>query len=207
MTQHSNGNAQNDAEKAENQNSSETFQNTSEQDSVIKMEEAEATLNGSTSAPVDQAAEWKNKAAYLSAEIENMRKRFAREKLNDLKFANEEVIKKFLPVLDCLELALKAAKDSETKLDPALRDSAFFVSLMKGLDMTLKVFEQTLESAGCSALKSVGENFDPSQHEALGQSQNPDLGDNVVSQVLQRGFSLSGRVIRTSKVMVNKVVN
>lgn len=170
---------------------------------VIKMEGAAVEVAPNAEAAID----WKSKAAYLAAEMDNMRKRFARERQEVLKFSNEEMIKNFLPVWDCLELALKAAKDAEAKIDQSTAENPLLQSLIKGLDMTLKVFEQTLESSGCTPVKGVGETFDPTQHEALGQSQDLNLGDNKVSGVMQRGFSLAGRVIRTAKVMVNKVTN
>jgi molecular chaperone GrpE len=166
-------------------------------DNVVKMNGAEAAVD----------SEWKSKFTYLTAEVDNMRKRFVRERQDAIRYANEDLLKNLLPVLDNLELALKAAKDAEQKLEASLKENPLIANLVKGLEMTLKHFEKSLESSGCVALKSVGENFDPAQHEAIGQSQDMNLGDNKVSSVLQRGFTLSGRIIRTAKVFVNKITN
>ena len=208
MTQNTNGNYEGSAGSSAEQNSSAEDMASSAQTSAnetVGGEEKVIKMDGQAAA--DAVAEWKSKVAYLSAEIDNMRKRFAREKLESFKYANEELIKKFLPVLDCLELALKSAKDAEGKMEESVKQNPMLQNLIKGLDMTLKVFEQTLESNGCTPVKGVGENFDPTQHEALGQSQDLNLGDNKVSSVMQRGFTLSGRVIRTAKVLVNKISN
>jgi len=212
MTQNTNGNYEGSAGSSADQNSSVEDVASSAQtaaNEAVGSEEKVIKMDGPAEAipAADPAAEWKSKVAYLSAEIDNMRKRFAREKLESFKYANEEIIKKFLPVLDCLELALKSAKDAENKMEDAVKQNPMLQNLIKGLDMTLKVFEQTLESNGCTPVKGVGETFDPTQHEALGQSQDLNLGENKVSSVMQRGFTLSGRVIRTAKVLVNKISN
>ncbi len=144
----------------------------------------------------DRLAEWKTRVAYLSAEIENMRKRFLREKSDVIRFANEGLIRILLPVLDNLQLALQSALTVETGS-----------GLLKGLEMTLKHFEQTLEQIGVQPIQSVGQNFDPAVHEALSQITDASVKDNEVTSELQRGFMLHGRVIRPAKVVVNKVQN
>ena len=169
------------------------------EDSTIKFEDA------ASAAPTDPTLEWKSRVTYLSAEIDNMRKRFAREKGDVIRFAGEEVLRKILPVFDNLERALKAAKEGESKLDAAFREHPVFSGLLKGLEMTLKHFDQTLEGAGVQPVKSVGENFDPTLHEAIGQSQIVDKKDNEITGEMQKGFQLNGRVIRPARVVVNKL--
>ncbi len=149
--------------------------------------------------------EWKNKVSYLAAEIENMRKRFVREKTEVVKYANEELIKTLLPVVDNLFLAVKAMKDSESKLDATVRENSVVNNLFKGVDMTLKHFESTLEQIGVKAVHSEGQAFDPTVHEAVGQASDPTHKDNHISSVLQRGWTLHGRVIRPARVFVNKL--
>lgn len=153
----------------------------------------------------DLVSEWKNKAAYLAAEIDNMKKRFVREKAEVIKMANEELIRAILPVYDNLDLALKSIRDVEQKAENNLHGNKLFVNLLKGVEMTLTHFQQTLERVGVQKLESVGTPFDPSLHEAMGQSSDENFEDNHVSSEFQKGFILHGRVIRPAKVIVNKV--
>ncbi len=154
---------------------------------------------------VDPTLEWKAKVTYLSAEIENMRKRFAREKLEFLKHANESLVKSLLPVFDNLHLAVEAAKRQSE--EQKLQDHPLMSSMLKGVEMTLRHFEQTLDFVGVQSIPTLGQNFDPTVHEALSQSSKPDAKDNEVIGEIQKGFQLNGRVIRPAKVVINKVQN
>ena len=148
--------------------------------------------------------EWKNKVAYLAAEIENMRKRFVREKSEVVKFANEELLRAILPVVDNLHYAVKAVKDAEAKLEPQLKDHPILSGLVKGVDMTLVHFEQTLDRLGVKSVAAQGDAFNPEMHEAVGQSSDASLGENTVAAVMQKGYVLHGRVLRPARVFVNK---
>lgn len=152
-----------------------------------------------------ESDDWKNKAAYLAAEIENMKKRFDREKTEFLRYANEELLKKFLPVLDNMLLALKSVNVNKDSSE-STNNNGLVSSLVKGFEMTLKHFEQTLESVGVEFIKSApGTNFNPELHEAMGQEAKEELDDGVISSEFQRGFKLNGRVVRPARVMVNKL--
>lgn len=149
--------------------------------------------------------EWKSKAAYMAAELDNMKKRFVRERLEISKFANESLLKSIVPVLDNLSLALQSAKGA--KEGDVQNGGGMLKALVEGVEMTLRHFEQTLTQVGVEFVKSTGEMFDPEAHEAVGQMQDPSKSDGVVLQEVQRGFKLSGRVVRTAKVIVNKTSN
>ena len=165
--------------------------------------EAEEAVALNEAAPTD----WKLQAAYLTAEIENMQKRFMREASDIRKYSNEDILKKVVPVLDTLTFALQAAAKARTGPSPdeALFSNKVFQSFIHGVELTAKQFEQVLESSGVEFVNSLGQSFDPNLHEALGQSQNADLGDNVISEEFVRGFKLGGRVIRPAKVLVNRI--
>jgi molecular chaperone GrpE len=170
-------------------------------------EAAKASDESKEPSGVDLASEldnWKSRCAYLSAEIENMKKRALREKSEFLKHANEDLLKRMLPVVDNLEYALRAIKDAELKLENSLKSHPVYSNLVKGVEMTFKHFEQTLEGCGVQVVKAVGLAFDPNHHEAVGEAQNPDVADNNVVQEIQRGFSLYGRVLRPARVVVNR---
>ena len=175
------------------------------QNSAAEAQGADASSSSHASSD-DLVNEWKNKAAYFAAEMENMKKRFVREKADVIKMANEELIRAILPVFDNLDLALKSIRDNEKKAEATQSEAGkVFANLLKGVEMTLQHFQQTLERSGVQIVSSVGQPFDPSLHEAMGQSSDEKFGDNHVSSEFQKGFVLHGRVIRTAKVIVNKI--
>jgi molecular chaperone GrpE len=147
--------------------------------------------------------DWKSQAAYYAAELDNMRKRFDREKTDFLRFANEDMLKKLFPVMDNLILALNSVQEAQNKNSVESSHGAVLEGLTKGVDMTLKHFEQTLAQLGVERLIAEGQVFNPECHEAVGQSQDASIDNGVVSKELQRGFKLYGRVLRPAKVIVN----
>ncbi len=147
----------------------------------------------------DPSGEWKDRVLYLTAELENLRKRFVKEKSEVVRYANEELLKALLPVFDNLDLAIKSAKGFEEKAD-----NPFVKNLVMGVEMTLKHFEQTLDRLGVASMKAAGQPFDPSLHEAIGEDSKTDVKDNHVVSELQKGFTLHGRVLRAARVIVNK---
>lgn len=171
----------------------------------MKPQDAAAAESAEKPSSEELVGEWKNKAAYLAAEIDNMKKRFVREKADVIRMANEELIRAILPVFDNLDFALKSIRDMEEKAEENIQNNKVFMNLLKGVEMTLVHFQQTLERVGVQHINSVGTPFDPSLHEAMGQSSDGKHEDNHVSSEFQKGFSLHGRVIRTAKVIVNKV--
>jgi molecular chaperone GrpE len=171
-------------------------------DQASKEELLDAASDTAVSEPAADAliSEWKSKAAYMAAELDNVKKRFMRERVETIKFANESLLKLVVPVLDNLNLALSSAKGA--KEDEG--SSPMLKGLVEGVEMTLKHFEQTLAQAGVEFIDAEGKEFDPEVHEAVGQAQDASHKDGVVINQVQRGFKLSGRVARTAKVIVNK---
>ncbi|NCN28230.1 nucleotide exchange factor GrpE [bacterium] len=185
--------------KAKNQ--SEQTEEANSQEGVAEptpIDEERSSSEGNSS------EDWRTKAAYLAAEMENMKKRFERDKRDFLRFANEELLKKFLPVMDNMILALNSVKSAKSSAESSAPDK-LVASLLQGFEMTIKQFEQTLESVGVEFVGAQrGTEFNPEHHEAMGQDMNKDLKDGVISSEFQRGFKLNGRVVRPAKVIVNK---
>ncbi|MFW5837462.1 MAG: nucleotide exchange factor GrpE [Desulfovibrionaceae bacterium] len=127
------------------------------------------------------------------AESENFKRRLTREMEEFRKYAGETVLADLLPVLDNLDLALAHGEGMEACKD--------FVT---GVEMTRKVFLDTLKNHGLEVAGNPGEEFDPNIHEAMGSASYPDLPEDSVAQVLQKGYVLKGRLLRPAKVMVNK---
>ncbi len=128
------------------------------------------------------------------AESENVKKRLMRETEELRKYAGETILADLLPILDNLDLALAHSDGLDMCKD--------FVT---GVDMTRKIFLETLSRHGLEPVGIVGEQFDPNTHEAVGMGQEEDFEDNAVLQLMQKGYVLKGRLLRPAKVLVNKL--
>lgn len=138
-----------------------------------------------------------NNMLRIAADYENLKKRLYKDMENRLKFANSELIKELLPVMDHLEMALTHAKDSSNT-----------DALYEGVNLTLKQLKNVLEKFGLEDIKiGDNENFDPSFHEAMMLDNYEDKDNNVITKILQKGYLMHGNVIRPAKVAVNKKVN
>lgn len=127
------------------------------------------------------------------AETENLKKRLLKEKDEFQKYATESLVSELLPVLDHLDLALAHGRGNEACKDFVI-----------GVDMTRKAFLDILARHGVAEFGTTGEPFNPETHEALGMAARPDLPEDAVAQVVQKGYTLRGRLLRPAKVMVNK---
>lgn len=127
------------------------------------------------------------------AEIDNLKKRFQKEKTELYKFSNESLIKKLLSVGDNLEKAISHSKENNS-LDV----------LREGVELTLKGLMDTLEKEGLESVKALGEPFDPNFHEAVSELQDNSVKPGTVIQELQKGYTLNERLIRPAMVIVSK---
>jgi molecular chaperone GrpE len=142
-----------------------------------------------------QAEAAKNFDLYLRsrAEIENLKRRFQREKEDLSKFANEVLIKQLLPVIDNLEKALEHAQGRDA-LD----------ALKEGVSLTLKGLKDALIKEGLEEVKAEGAPFDPNYHEALMQKEDDSVPVGTVLQACQTGYILNERLVRPALVVVSK---
>ncbi|MFN7134951.1 MAG: nucleotide exchange factor GrpE [Myxococcales bacterium] len=127
-----------------------------------------------------------------AADLENFRKRAQKEKEELQRFGQERLLKDVLPVLDNLDRALEHAKSP-----------ADFEGLKTGLQMTRKLFEDTLARFGVKGFSSLNQPFDPHLHEAM-QSVESDAPPNTVVAELVRGYTLNERLMRPAMVVVSK---
>jgi len=129
-----------------------------------------------------------DRLARAQAEFENARKRTERERQEFRDFAVGNVVEKFLPVLDNFELALKAAGSAE--------------QLRSGVELIVKQMEEILRGLQVVPVVTVGEEFDPRQHEALGTVERDDVPDQHVAEEIRRGYKLRERLLRPALVRV-----
>ena len=125
----------------------------------------------------------------LTAEYDNYRKRTAKEKETIYQDAKVDTVKAFLAVYDNLERAVA------TDADP---DSPH----RKGLELIFSQFKEILKKLGVEEMEALGQPFDPQRHNTVMHIESEDLGENVVSQVFQAGFTLGGKVVRFAIVQV-----
>lgn len=156
----------------------------------MKKKEKEPENKNSTEEVKDYDELW-DRYVRLQAEFDNYRKRSFREKTEFVKFANEGLIIELLGILDNFERGIRSA---EQKKDYNL--------LHQGVDMISKQLHSLLETKGLSRIKSIGEKFDPHQHEAIEVVEGDDEG--VIVEELQPGYLLSGRIVRPARVKVVK---
>lgn len=125
------------------------------------------------------------------AELDNYRKRVARERTELVQQANERLIRDLLPVLDNFEAALASATTAEQ-----------FESFKTGVGLILAQLRQVLGAAGVQEIDARGQHFDPAQHEALAHQDSSEVPDGHVLQQVRKGYRLNGRLLRPASVIV-----
>ncbi len=140
-----------------------------------------------------EAQEYYERLLRLAAEMENLKKRQEKEKAELLQFANENLIKELLPVVDNLELALEHGRQLETP-----------PPLLEGLEMVYQGFLKALTRFGVTPIASVGQPFDPAFHNAVMQEETADAADSTILKELQKGYLLQSRLLRPAMVVVAK---
>ena len=168
-------------EKIEDENIEATAQEVPEDDLETQLEAAQQSAKDN----------W-DKVLRAQAEMENLKRRNAKDLENAHKFALDGFVKALLEVKDSLTMGLKTAQD----------ENASVASITEGLEMTDKVFLSTLEKFGVELLDPAGEAFNPEFHEAVTMVPMPDKDSNSVLEVVQAGFTLNGRLVRPAMVVV-----
>jgi molecular chaperone GrpE len=141
-----------------------------------------------------EAAETKlNQVLHAKADFENAKKRLEKEKEDFIKFANDALIMKLLPIIDNFRLAVNSMDDKH-KLD----------DIITGIKLIEKQLEDALKEFGLEPIMAVGNKFDPHLEEAVAHEETDEFEDGVVTQELQRGYLLAGRLLRPAMVKVAK---
>ncbi len=129
----------------------------------------------------------------MQAEMENLRKRLARDAEKSRKFALERIMKDLLQVRDSMERGLEVADESAT-----------VESLREGQELTLKMLAKVLQDHDLEVIDPAGQPFDPEWHEAVTVMPSAEVDENTVLEVLQKGFRLHDRLIRPAMVVVSR---
>ena len=141
-----------------------------------------------------KADEHWNQLLRLQAEMDNLRKRAARDLESAHKFALDRFVAGLLPVKDSLELGLAAVQDSP---------EGALLKLREGTELTLKMFSQVLERFGVREINPQGEPFNPDFHQAMTLQPSSQVAPNTVMNVFQKGYVLNDRLVRPAMVVVS----
>ena len=139
----------------------------------------------------------KDEKIRVLAEMENLRKRFDREKIDSIKYGSVNFARDILSPGDNLERALSAINDEE-------EHSQSIKNLIQGLMMVKKELSTVLEKNGISKIDSLNKKFDPNLHQAMMEVENNDLDEGVVVQEIQTGYVMHDRLLRPAMVGVSK---
>ena len=134
-----------------------------------------------------------DKVVRAQAEMENLRKRAARDVENAHKYALEKFTDELLPIMDSLELGLSASVKAKNLDD-----------LCKGMELTLEMFNTVMEKFGITMIEPKGEKFNPELHDAVSMQETDDSNSGIIIEVMQKGYTLNGRLIRPAMVVVAK---
>lgn len=147
-----------------------------------------SALQAAVAAAESRAAESKDLYMRALAEIENVRKRAARDVEQAHKFGLDRFASDLIGVKDSLELGLAASNGAD--------------SLKEGIEATLKLLSKAFEKVGLTEIVPQGEVFDPQLHEAMAMQPSAEAEPNTVLQVVQKGYQLNGRLLRPARVIV-----
>ena len=168
-------------EKGEDKNVEQVTTDEQSDDLQTQLEEAQQSAKDN----------W-DKVLRAQAEMENLKRRNAKDLENAHKFALDGFVKALLEVKDSLTMGLKTANEEKATIE----------HIIEGLEMTDKVFLSTMEKFGVEAINPTDEAFNPEFHEAVTMVPVPDKESNSVLEVVQIGFTLNGRLVRPAMVVV-----
>ena len=143
--------------------------------------------------PADRIAELENKLLRLGAEFDNFKKRAERDKSEMAKYGTDQVLRAILPTLDNLDRALEHSKDGKD-----------IMGIYEGIRITLEELLRGLERFGLKGIEAVGQSFDPTLHEAIALVDSDAHEGNEVVSEMQKGYTLHGRLLRPTQVVIAK---
>ncbi|MGG4342772.1 nucleotide exchange factor GrpE [Paenibacillus lautus] len=139
-----------------------------------------------------EVLEHQQRALRVQADFDNFRRRTQKEKEDLGKYASSKLITELLPVIDNFERALQASEENPE-----------FESFSKGVNMIFRQLESVLATEGLTAMKSVGEPFNPEYHQAIMQVESDEYEEGIVVEEVQKGYMLKDKVLRPAMVKVS----
>jgi len=143
--------------------------------------------------PAGEIEKWKDVAARAQADLDNFRKRMARERTEAIQYANRSLLEQLLPIVDSFEMGLQMATQGDGGSS----------MILQGLTMVQKQIRDFLSNEGVETIPSDGLIFDPNVHEAIKQEPNETVAEGVILYTLRPGYRLRERLIRAANVVVS----
>lgn len=163
---------------------------------VVSPETAEPDASAAELDPWEQletdVAKWKEVAVRTAADLENYRKRAAREREDASRYANQRLLEELLPVIDNFEMGMQAASKDQGSM------------IYIGMDMVRRQLADFLSSQGVEEIQAEGKDFDPNLHDAVLEEESADQPEGRVLRVTRRGYRLRDRLLRPAGVVVSK---
>ena len=153
--------------------------------------ESAESLQNALEAEKQRSEDYFTQLKYARADLENFKKRCDRQIEDAKKYSNERIVLGLLDIVDELELAIEAARMSNST-----------EVLVQGVEMTLKKLRKILENEGVQPIKSVGEPFDPLKHEAIAKTEKKGVEGCRIVEEVRKGYTMREKVIRPSIVKV-----
>jgi len=141
----------------------------------------------------EKAEECLDRLLRLQADFDNYKKRLDKDRIEFIKFANEEILIDILKIVDDFERAVEAGKSKHD-----------FDVLYEGIEMIYKDMKEFLRQKGVEEIDAKGKPFNPHEHEAMMQEETDEHPEGHVSEEFQKGYMLNGRIVRPAKVKVSK---
>ena len=170
---------------------------TSEGENVTEadpVEEPELTPEQLLAQMQEEAEAARDAALRAQADAQNIKRRAEQDIERARKFALEQFTRELLPVADNLERALESAAGDDEAIKP----------IAEGVELTLKSLLDAMKKSNIEVVDPMGEPFDPNLHQAMSMVENSDVEPNSVIAVMQKGYTLNGRLVRPAMVMVSK---
>lgn len=164
--------------------SADLLTDTSHEELIERLNEADQKVN-----------EYWERILRMQAEAENIKRRQERDLENAHKYALDKFVGELIPIVDSLELASTSVPDD-------MQASA--KSVLDGVELTLKMFYMAMEKFGVKQVNPLNEMFNPEFEQAISTKVDPEVAPNTVVSVLQKGYTLNGRLIRPALVIVSK---
>ena len=162
-------------------------------DEETEVSDREPTVEERAADAESKYKEMQDRYLRLNAEFDNYKKRMMRENSDRLKYFNMELIKELLPSVDNLERAISHAGDENSDLE----------NMIEGLQMVYKGMQDAFSKFGVSEIESIGKEFDPNCHQAVGMIESQEVPENHVAEECLKGYYLHDRIIRPTMVRVS----
>ena len=140
----------------------------------------------------EELASWRDRALRTQADLENFRKRSARDRADAIKYGNSSLLEELLPIADNFEMGLAAATAEDANS-----------SIAQGMQMVRKQLSDFLANNGLNEVETDGKPFDPNLHEALSQQPSDEVPEGTIISTMRKGYQLHDRLLRAANVVVS----